>query len=105
MADKHIIELMQFEIEAFETLHRLNKLTFAEKLEMRIQILTQYMQTSHQICDQIRNLEEIRLANERNSQIVREVNEKKSYFHAELNKLNKQTEQNLTRLRKPKQSI
>lgn len=47
----------------------LNGLTYGQKLDKRVQILQEHMQKTNYLCDQMRNLRDIELANENDPEV------------------------------------
>lgn len=78
-----------------------NKLTYAEKLNLRIATLQSTMQRTTKLCDRLRNLNEIKLANESDRTVQFEVECMKAEVNNELQWVYAQTEIRLSELRKP----
>lgn len=76
-------------------------LTFAEKLNKRIQILTNFFFKDNILCDRIRNIGEIAIANEGDFEVRIDMNFRKILLEGERNQLRRETMEKLRELRKP----
>lgn len=77
-------------------------LTYAEKLNRRIEILTYFMNKNATIRDKIRNIAEIRLANENDFEVQIDTHFKLKFLQGELQRLYSETDEKLKVLRKPR---
>lgn len=90
---------IQFELEQAN-----QKLTFAEKLNKRIEILSNFMIENASLRDQIRNLAEIERANANDFEAKIDLNFRHSFIRGKMQKLYKETEEKLEKLRRRRET-